>query len=53
MMEYLLENRDFSIEIDQNALAISFGKCLAPDQIEPNLMRLVRVRTLMPEYLFT
>jgi hypothetical protein len=53
MIEYLLANDDLSIEIEANALAIAFGKCLAPDQIEPNLQRLVRVRFLMPQYLFT
>jgi hypothetical protein len=53
MIEYLLENRDFSMEIERNALAISFAKCLSADKIEGNLTRLVHLRSLMPDYLFT
>jgi hypothetical protein len=53
MIEYLLSNRDFSIEIEGNVLAISFNRKLAPDAIEPNLNRLVTVRSLMPDYLFS
>lgn len=53
MMEYLLANRDLAVEIDRHALAIGFGKCLEPDQIEFNLDRLLQIRLLIPEYLFT
>ena len=53
MIEYLLSNTDLSIEIEGNALAISFGSRLAPEHIEPNLNRLITVRSLMPEYLFS
>ena len=53
MIEYLLSNSDMSIEIEDDALAISFNRRLAPEQIEPNLNRLVTVRSLMPEYLFS
>ncbi|MEA3226017.1 MAG: hypothetical protein U9Q07_08705, partial [Planctomycetota bacterium] len=53
MIEYLLSNRDFGIEIEGNVLAISFNRKLAPEAIEPNLNRLVTVRSLMPEYLFS
>ncbi len=53
MIEYLLSNRDFSIEIENNVLAISFDKKLSPEQIEPNINRLIEVRSLMPDYLFT
>jgi hypothetical protein len=53
MIEYLLSNSDFSIEIEDNVLAISFNCRLAPDQIEPNLNRLLEVRSLLPEYLFS
>ena len=53
MIEYLLSNRDFSIEIEGNVLAISFNRRLAPEAIEPNLNRLVTVRSLMPDYLFS
>ena len=53
MIEYLLSNTDLSIEIEDRALAISFNSRLAPDKIEPNLNRLVNIRSLLPDYLFT
>ena len=53
MMEYLLANRDVSIEIENQALALAFDSCLSPAQFESNLNRLVRLRALMPEYLFS
>jgi hypothetical protein len=53
MIEYLLSNPDLTIEIDENALAVSFNSRLAPEHIEPNLNRLVTVRSLMPDYLFS
>ena len=53
MMEYLLANDDLTIEIDQNSLALTFASRLAPERIEPNLNRLVTLRSLLPEYLFS
>ena len=53
MMEYLLANDDLSIEIENDSLAIFFGRRLSPEQIEPNLNRLVELRSLMPSYLFS
>ena len=53
MIEYLLANHDFGIEIEDKVLAVSFNRKLAPDLIEPNLNRLVTVRSLMPDYLFS
>lgn len=53
MIEYLLANDDLTIEMEGYALAISFSSRLAPERIEPNLNRLVALRSLMPEYLFT
>jgi hypothetical protein len=53
MIEYLLSNRDLSIEIESNILAISFNRKRSPDLIEPNLNRLITVRSLMPDYLFS
>ncbi len=53
MIEYLLSNRDFSIEIESSALAVSFNRRLSPEAIEQNLDRLVTVRSLMPDYLFS
>jgi hypothetical protein len=52
MIEYLLSNNDFSIEIEGTAMAISFNRKLKPEQIEPNINRLLEVRSLMPDYLF-
>jgi hypothetical protein len=53
MIEYLLSNIDLSIEIEGEVMAISFRSRLSPEYIEPNLNRLVRVRSLMPDYLFS
>lgn len=53
MMEYLLANRDLSIEIEARALALAFGTCLSAADIEANLGRLLEVRSRLPEYLFT
>ena len=53
MIEHLLANTDLTIEIENNALAISFDSQLAPERIEPNLNRLVELRSLMPDYLFS
>ncbi len=52
MMEYLMANDDLTIEIEGNVLAITFGSRLDIERIEPNLNRLVALRSLMPEYLF-
>jgi hypothetical protein len=52
MMEYLLANRDLSIEIEDQALALAFDRCLAVEQIESNLQRLVEIRSRLPAYLF-
>jgi Protein of unknown function (DUF3137) len=53
MMEYLLANRDLSLEIENQALALAFDSCLAVEEVEPNLNRLVAIRSLLPGYLFT
>lgn len=53
MMEYLLANRDLSIEIEDRALALAFGTRLSAAQIETNLGRLFEIRSRLPEYLFT
>jgi hypothetical protein len=53
MIEYLLANRDLSIEIENNVLALAFTTRLASEQIEANLQRLVEIRSRLPEYLFT
>jgi len=53
MMEYLLANRDLSLEIEGRALALAFGKCLEASEVEANLQRLIEIRSRLPEYLFT
>ena len=53
MMEYLLANRDLSVEIENQVLALAFDTCLSVEQIESNLQRLVEIRARLPEYLFT
>ena len=52
MMEYLLANRDLSIEIENEVIALAFNTRLAVEQFEMNLKRLVEIRSRLPEYLF-
>ena len=52
MIEYLLSNTNLNIEIENNVLAIFFNRRLAPELIEPNLNRLLEIRSLIPEYVF-
>ena len=52
MMEYLLANRDLSIEIERDALALAFDSQLSAEEIETNLRRLLEIRSRLPEYLF-
>lgn len=53
MMEYLLANRDLSIEIENEVIALAFNTRLTVEQFESNLQRLVEIRSRLPEYLFT
>lgn len=50
MMEYLLDNRDLSIEMEANCISLVFSRRLAPDRVQPNLDRLVEIRELIPRY---
>lgn len=52
MMEYLLANRDLSLEVEGPALALAFDARLSAAQIEANLQRLLEIRLRLPEYLF-
>jgi hypothetical protein len=52
MMEYLLANRDLSIEIENDVIALAFNTRLSIEQIESNLQRLVEIRSRLPDYLF-
>jgi hypothetical protein len=53
MMEFLLANRDLSVEIENEVLALAFNNRISVEQFELNLQRLVEIRSLLPEYLFT
>ncbi len=53
MMEYLLANQDLTIEIRGTAVAVLFEDWLRPEKVEVNLSRLIEIRKLLPEYLFT
>ena len=52
MIEYLLANRDLSLEIESEALALAFDRCLSAEKIEANLERLADIRSRLPDYLF-
>ena len=53
MMEYLLANRDLSIEIENEVIALAFNTRIAAEQIEADLQRLIEIRARLPQYLFT
>jgi len=52
MIDYLLGVPEIEIEVDSNALALAFDRCLKVEEIEPRLRQLVEIRALMPDYLF-
>ena len=51
MIEYMLANEDLSIEIEHNCLTLFFSWPLKPEQIPPNLDRIVQLRNMFPNYL--
>jgi hypothetical protein len=53
MMEYLLANRDLSVEIENEVGALVFNARIAVEQFERDLQRLIEIRSRLPEYLFT
>jgi hypothetical protein len=53
MMEYLLANRDLSVEVEGSALALAFDTRLSAPEIEADLQRLLEIRLRLPDYLFT
>lgn len=53
MIDYLLQNDDLSVEIERDAFAIVFENQLAAPDVEKNLGRLLALRSLLPDYLFT
>jgi len=52
MIEFLMAQHDLIIEVDGSTLALTFRGRLAADEIRPNLERLLKMRSLMPNYLF-
>jgi len=52
MMEYLLEHRDLSLEIEGRCVAMSFDRRLKPEEIPGRLNQLIEIRRLFPEYLY-
>lgn len=53
MIDFLLRQRDLIIEVDGNTLALTFKGKLSIEVIRPNLDRLLKIRSLMPNYLFS
>ncbi|MGZ0654195.1 hypothetical protein ACWPKS_01175 [Coraliomargarita sp. W4R72] len=52
MIDYLLQQQDLIIEVDGHTLALTFKGKLSIQAIRPNIDRLLRIRALMPGYLF-
>lgn len=53
MIDYLLRQEDLIIEADGNILSLTFKGKLAVERIRPNIDRLLKIRSLIPDYLFT
>ena len=53
MIDCLLANPRLEIEVQGPCLLLAFEPQLPVEQIEFNLQRLVQIRSLMPDYLFT
>jgi hypothetical protein len=53
MIDYLLNNPNINLEVDQNMLAVGYSSCLNVVEIKPHLQRLIEIRERMPEYLFS
>ncbi len=53
MIDYMLNKNDFTIEVDQQTLALIFKGKLATEMIEYQYQNLREIRALMPEYLFS
>lgn len=53
LMEYLLANPGLTLEYNLYTIALIFNRRLKPEEIQPNLNRLLTVRSLVPDYLLT
>jgi hypothetical protein len=52
MIDYLLGHPNINIEVDQNSLALGFDSCLKVEEIDSHLSQLLKIRSLMPNYVF-
>ncbi len=52
MIEYLLEMAVSNLEVEDDCILLRYEAALEPRHVERELDRLVRVRELMPDYLF-
>ncbi len=52
MIDYLLGHPNINVEVDQNSLALGFDSCLKVEEIEEHLQQLIKIRSLIPDYLF-
>ncbi|MFT4901168.1 MAG: hypothetical protein ACI81V_000435 [Lentimonas sp.] len=53
MIDYLLQQPDQVLEVDGSTLSLTFRGKLAVEAIRPNFERLQRIRSLMPNFLFS
>lgn len=53
MIDYLLRQEDLVIEVENQYLALTFMGKLTVDKIRPNLDRIQKIQSLMPDYLFS
>jgi hypothetical protein len=52
MMEYLLKHQGTALELDGDTLALYDTHRLEPDELDYYLQHLIKIRSLMPDYLF-
>ena len=52
MIDYLLDKRGISMEVDKSSLAIGYENMHDVNRIKPRLASLVEIRSRMPDYLF-
>lgn len=52
MIDYLLAQPDLNIELDRDTLCLAYHGRLAVEGIRPNLERLLKIRSFIPDYLF-
>ena len=52
MIDYLLDKRGISLEVDKSSLAIGYENMHDVSRIKPRLASLVEIRSRMPNYLF-